>query len=100
MNGRTFRVKPNISAAILAVITFAIAPRSAVSQPTQTLKAGVHNVDPKTEFIVGAHYFFGGSKPPNYNKAQYWLRLSAHQGDADAEDLLGSIYDLGLGVQN
>jgi hypothetical protein len=43
-------------------------------------------------------YSGGGGVPPDYAEAVKWYRKAANQGDADAQFVLGTLYDEGRGV--
>ncbi len=47
---------------------------------------------------LGTLYKFGLGVTQNYQKAMYWFRLSARQGNPMAEAFLGSMYTFGWGV--
>lgn len=55
--------------------------------------------DAKSQFDLGNVYLSGMSVlPQDHGKAARWYRLAAEQGHADAQVLLGTLFDSGLGV--
>ena len=52
----------------------------------------------KEQNLLGYAYYIGQGKPKNYEKAVYWYRKAAAQGDAGAENNLGVAYNYGNGV--
>ena len=43
-------------------------------------------------------YFGGEGVPKDYTEAVKWFRKAAEQGNAEAQNLLGSMYLIGMGV--
>jgi len=50
-------------------------------------------------FNLGWSYLNGDGVRTGYAQAEYWLRLSAKDGNADAQSNLGWMYEHGLGVR-
>jgi hypothetical protein len=64
------------------------------------LTAAAQGGDAKAQYNLGMLYHNGGGKahPRDYEQAMKWLRLSADQGNVEAEDRVGLMYYLGEGV--
>jgi hypothetical protein len=64
------------------------------------LTAKAEGGDAKAQYNLGMMYHNGGGKahPRDYELAMKWLRLSADQGNVEAEDRVGLMYYLGEGV--
>jgi Sel1 repeat len=62
--------------------------------------AAAEGGDAKAQYKLGMIYHNGGGKdhPRDYEQAMKWLRLSADQGNVEAEDRVGLMYYLGEGV--
>ena len=57
------------------------------------MKTRAEQGDAEAQIRVGNSYWFGSSGfPQDYEKAAYWLRLAAEQGNVEARDDLGSLY--------
>lgn len=63
------------------------------AQSIQTVRESAIKGDAKAQTELGLDYM-----PQNYAKAAYWLDLAAKQGDAQAENDLGVLYDFGHGL--
>lgn len=52
------------------------------------------------QYLLGLEYYHGSEGvPKNYKESMKWFRLAAEQGDADAQNTLGGMYERGNGVQ-
>ena len=51
-----------------------------------------------SQYILGSMYLDGQGVAQNYKEAVKWYRLSAEQGEAEAQHSLGLSYSLGRGV--
>lgn len=72
-------------------VTAATAPQSISAPQPQTLS-------PEAENHLGYAYYSGQGQIQNYQKAFYWFRKAALQGNASAENNLGVAYNHGQGV--
>ena len=50
------------------------------------------NNDPIAQYNLGVLYTEGKGVPKNYQESIKWYRLSADQGNAEAQSSLGSMY--------
>ena len=55
--------------------------------------------DAKSQWALGAMYYYGNGVPKDYTEAVRWYRKSADQGCSKARYDLGYMYYYGLGVQ-
>ena len=55
--------------------------------------------DAKSQFALGAMYYYGKGVPKDYVEAVRWYRKSADQGFPQAQYALGFMYYYGYGVQ-
>ncbi len=59
--------------------------------------------DANAQYNLGCYYFFGGDEAPagekNPVKAFEWFNKSAAQGNAEAQEMLGTCYENGIGVE-
>lgn len=69
---------------------------------TQKAKEG----DAEAQYDLALHYLFtkefsmeGIETPPNYPQAAHWMEQAAKQGHAQAQYLLGTLYERGRGVR-
>ncbi len=65
--------------------------------PAQKFLADAEDGDPLSQGIVGSVNLIGNGTAINYNRAYYWLRLGAANGDSMAGYYLGTMYQYGLG---
>jgi len=54
--------------------------------------------DAKSQFALGAMYYYGKGVPKDYVEAVRWYRKSAEQGDANAQYSLSFMYHEGKGL--
>jgi Sel1 repeat len=54
--------------------------------------------DAKSQFALGAMYYYGNGVPKDYVEAVYWYRKSAEQGNADAQYSLSYMHHGGKGL--
>jgi Sel1 repeat len=66
----------------------------------EELTAAAQGGDAKAQYNLGMLYHNGGGKahPRDYEEAMKWLRMSADQGNVEAEDRVGLMYYDGEGV--
>ena len=62
------------------------------------LEVGAEAGHPGSQYTLGAAYYAGIDREPDYEKALHWLAKSAEQGHARAQYLVGDIYANGHGV--
>ncbi|WP_414040059.1 tetratricopeptide repeat protein [Acidithiobacillus sp. M4-SHS-6] len=72
-------------------VTATATPKSMATPRAQALS-------PAAENHLGYAYYSGQGKTQNYQKAFYWFRKAARQGNASAENNLGVAYNHGQGV--
>lgn len=75
------------------------------SDDVKTLTQQAKSGDAKAQYDLALHYLFakeisqtGIETPPDYPQAALWMERAAKQGNAQAQYLLGTLYERGRGV--
>lgn len=87
---------------IIIVVTLALNVTTCFAQieKASSLMQNAIEGDAKSQYILATHYYFGSDwYAQNYSEAVKWLGKSAEQGYSKAQDLLGTCYWSGRGVQ-
>ena len=88
-------MKRSLIVLLLSIISIACSAQSLFDIMLQKAQAG----DSKAQNDVAAYYREGYGVQQDYQKAIYWYRKSAAQGDPVGLYGLGQCYALGIGVQ-
>jgi Sel1 repeat-containing protein len=89
--------------ACIALISAGIVVRTLRSNRRLAKWAAVYRVraergDAKSQYALGAMYYYGKGLPQDYAEAVRWYRKSAEQGDANAQYSLSYMYHEGKGL--
>lgn len=82
---------------VILTILCAVFTLSGCLTPAQKFLADAEDGDPRAQGIVGSVNLTGNGAAINYNRAYYWLRLGAANGDSMSAYYLGTIYQYGHG---
>lgn len=87
-------------ATLLTISAFLPAPCHAMTtaETTMVTNAAERGSD-GAQLLLGIEYLYGdGGKPKDAKLAAYWLGLAGEQNNAAAQQMLGDLYERGLGV--